>query len=43
MHIGMYATTHGLMYRDDTNAFLPVYLRVQCSPYESLSKRLSGN
>jgi probable F420-dependent oxidoreductase len=22
MHIGMYATTHGLMYRDDTNAFL---------------------
>ena len=22
MHIGMYATTHGLMYRDNTNAFL---------------------
>ncbi len=22
MHVGMYATTHGLMYRDNTNAFL---------------------
>ena len=22
MHVGIYATTHGIMYRDDTNAFL---------------------